>query len=92
MPTEIPREWSWGRLGDLCARVTRKNGDSCTRVLTASGEHGLIDQGAVSLGLGAAVSGVRVGQQITQGQQTDFQTPGRGPLVGGIVRGSHAPA
>ncbi len=44
MPTEPPRGWHWARLGDLVARVTRKNGGGCTRVLTASGEHGLIDQ------------------------------------------------
>jgi type I restriction enzyme S subunit len=36
--------WKTVRLGDIAARVTRRNNGASTRVLTASGQHGLIDQ------------------------------------------------
>jgi type I restriction enzyme S subunit len=39
-----PTDWDTCRLEDICKRVTRKNPDGITHVLTASGEHGLVDQ------------------------------------------------
>lgn len=36
--------WTTVRLGDLASRVTRRNRGTSSRVLTASGQHGLIDQ------------------------------------------------
>ena len=39
-----PKDWDICRLEDICKRVTRKNPDGITHVLTASGEHGLVDQ------------------------------------------------
>jgi len=44
MAIEVPSEWEWTRIGDHFQRVTRKNKAGVSRVLTASGEHGLIDQ------------------------------------------------
>lgn len=38
------KSWQEVRLGDIFGRVTRKNTAGLDRVLTASGEHGLIDQ------------------------------------------------
>lgn len=37
--------WPAASMGDFFARVRRKNAASCQRVLTASGRHGLVDQG-----------------------------------------------
>jgi len=36
--------WKTVRIGDIAARVTRRNLGASSRVLTASGQHGLIDQ------------------------------------------------
>lgn len=36
--------WKTVRIGDIAARVTRRNRGASSRVLTASGQHGLIDQ------------------------------------------------
>lgn len=44
MLSEVPSGWQQRPLGDLFVRVNRKNRAGVTRVLTASGEHGLIDQ------------------------------------------------
>jgi len=38
------KPWQEARMGDIFERVTRKNTAGIDRVLTASGEHGLIDQ------------------------------------------------
>jgi type I restriction enzyme, S subunit len=44
MPTEVPPEWRWARIGEHFRRVTRKNTAGIGRVLSASGQHGLVDQ------------------------------------------------
>ncbi len=38
------QKWQRKRLRDVAERVTRKNDSGCSHVLTASGEHGLVDQ------------------------------------------------
>ncbi|OWK37400.1 restriction endonuclease subunit S [Fimbriiglobus ruber] len=40
----IPVDWTLGRLSDVTEEVRRRNDTGVTRVLTASGNHGLIDQ------------------------------------------------
>ncbi len=40
----LPEDWQVVKLGDVFTKVNRKNTKNCTRVLTASGQHGLIDQ------------------------------------------------
>ena len=46
MPDEgaVPAGWSRSRLGDHFLRVNRRNAAGVRRVLTASGDRGLIDQ------------------------------------------------
>ncbi len=44
MRSEVPSGWKWTRIGQHFQRVRRKNTAGVTRVLTASGKHGLIDQ------------------------------------------------
>ncbi len=44
MPSEVPAGWRWTRIGEHFHRVTRKNTAGIRRVLTASGENGLVDQ------------------------------------------------
>lgn len=44
MRTDLPAGWGWSRLGAVFSRLRRKNTAGITRVLTASGEFGLIDQ------------------------------------------------
>lgn len=43
--TSHAEHWPVAPLGEFFARVRRKNAASCQRVLTASGQHGLVDQG-----------------------------------------------
>ena len=40
----FPKDWGLHRLGDITEEVRRKNDAGVTRVLTASGNHGLVDQ------------------------------------------------
>lgn len=44
MPGELPQGWSWKRLGEHFTRINRRNVAGVRRVLTASGDRGLIDQ------------------------------------------------
>ena len=44
MTIELPEGWHWSRIKEQFQRVKRKNTAGVSRVLTASGEHGLIDQ------------------------------------------------
>ena len=41
---EMPTEWKTHRLGKIVEKVKRKNPEGEVHVLTASGEHGLVDQ------------------------------------------------
>ena len=41
---QVPLGWQEVKIGEIFKRVNRKNSSGVTRVLTASGEHGLVDQ------------------------------------------------